>query len=330
MPLIEGKNVNDLWTKAFDFLDKNGREIESQKGKTKEVCQITLELENPQQRWLTAREKPMNPAFSIAEVVWIINGCSDASLINPWNPALPKFAGKVKNYYGAYGKRIKENFGFDQFKNAYKTLKNSPETRQVVIQIWDPTKDFPFNTGKARASDIPCNICSLLKLRDGKLHWKQIMRSNDLFKGLPNNIVQFTTLQELMADWLNAEVGTYSHFSDSLHFYYDDISHYGYRERPISYHNIDTLNLTPSNSSYYFNRLLEVMKRLSKKNLSKDKFLETIGHSFNNQAIENMKILLSSDIAMRREWVTIFEGLISQCSNPLYVEMMREWNSFNT
>jgi thymidylate synthase len=45
------------------------------------------------------------------------------------------------------------------------------------------------------------------------------MRSNDLFKGLPYNLIQFTTLQEIIAGWLRIEVGSYNHISDSLHLY---------------------------------------------------------------------------------------------------------------
>lgn len=45
------------------------------------------------------------------------------------------------------------------------------------------------------------------------------MRSNDVHRGLPYNVVQFTTLQEVMAGWLGLEVGGYHHWSDSLHLY---------------------------------------------------------------------------------------------------------------
>ena len=61
--------------------------------------------------------------------------------------------------------------------------------------------------GNPSAEDIPCNLSSLLKIRKNQLEWMQINRSNDIYRGLPYNIVQFTTLQELMASWLGIEVG---------------------------------------------------------------------------------------------------------------------------
>ena len=50
----------------------------------------------------------------------------------------------------------------------------------------------------------------------------QIVRSNDLFRGVPYNFVQFTSLQEILAGWLGIELGTYNQISDSLHLYTED------------------------------------------------------------------------------------------------------------
>src|ERR1035437_3254192 len=63
----------------------------------------------------------------------------------------------------------------------------------------------------------------MLKLRNGKLYWTQIMRSNDLFRGTPYNFVQFTMLQELLAGWLGVTMGSYTQLSDSLHVYESDL-----------------------------------------------------------------------------------------------------------
>jgi thymidylate synthase len=98
-------------------------------------------------------------------------------------------------------------------------LTHAPETRQVVLQIWKPDIDMPADDGKPASQDIPCNVMSLLKVRDGHLHWTQIMRSNDIMRGLPYNIIQFTLLQEVMAGWLGCALGEYFHLSDSLHAY---------------------------------------------------------------------------------------------------------------
>src|SRR5207248_10388743 len=55
-----------------------------------------------------------------------------------------------------------------------------------------------------------------------RLEWTQVIRSNDLFLGLPHNFVQFTVLQEVLAGWLGIEAGTFNVVSDSLHVYERD------------------------------------------------------------------------------------------------------------
>jgi thymidylate synthase len=105
----------------------------------------------------------------------------------------------------------------DQLKMAYEALKHSPDSRQITLQFWNKSLDMP--NPEIRSKDVPCNLVSHLMVRDGKLEWLQVLRSNDFFWGLPYNIIQFTTLQEIMAGWLNIEPGSYVQLSDSLHVY---------------------------------------------------------------------------------------------------------------
>jgi thymidylate synthase len=45
------------------------------------------------------------------------------------------------------------------------------------------------------------------------------MRSNDLVYGFCNDQYCFSKLQELVANRLNAQVGTYYHFAQNFHIY---------------------------------------------------------------------------------------------------------------
>ncbi len=170
--------------------------------------------------WMPSRERRF--AFAIVEVIGILAGRRDSAYLNFFNPALPKYAGSGAEFHGAYGFRLRGHLGLDQLERASRTLTSNPDGRQVVLQIWDGKCDFPTDDGAPIADDIPCNICSMLKVRDGKLEWSQIMRSNDIFLGLPHNFVQFMTLQEVLAGWISIEPGTYTHFADSLHLYEKD------------------------------------------------------------------------------------------------------------
>ena len=127
---------------------------------------------------------------------------------------------------GPTGTASRRHLGVDQLERAYRALDGDPDTRQVVIQIWDSPNDLPASDGTPADRDIPCNVVAMPKLRDGKLEWLQVIRSNDMMLGVPYNFVQFTSMQEILAGWLGVECGSYNQISDSLHVYdsaWDDV-----------------------------------------------------------------------------------------------------------
>ncbi len=224
---FERDTADELWSDVVNVLQQAGADVHQQAGRggaTREILHVGLTLRDPRQRWAIIRRPALNPAFALAEVVWIVTGRRDARFLSYFNRKLAKFAGSAPELHGAYGYRLRQQFGVDQLEAAYDTLRNNPNSRQVVLQIWDSREDLPKKDGSPRDDDIPCNTQSYLKIRDGRLEWMQMMRSNDVFLGLPHNLVQFTALQEIMAGWLGIQVGVYHHLSDSLHIYVEDIA----------------------------------------------------------------------------------------------------------
>jgi thymidylate synthase len=170
---INGTTVNDVWQKAYLALQDNpaARQQQSRTGLTMELMRAMLSIEKPTERWIVRRVPGINPAFALAEVIWIVTGRDDAQFLNHWNAQLPKYAGTDDCYHGTYGHRLRRKFNFDQLERAFLTLNNNPESRQVVLQILDAQSDFPMKDGQPVAQDIPCNTHAYLKVRDGKLEW---------------------------------------------------------------------------------------------------------------------------------------------------------------
>ena len=184
--IIESTTADDLWLKAVDHFRIGQSATQSSRvGLTDELLHAALSLQDPRQRWVVSRGPAMNPAFALAEVIWLLRGRNDSAFLTYFNSELPTYAGSGSTFHGAYGYRIRHHLGIDQLKKAYQTLRSNSDSRQVVIQIWDSVIDFPDEDGTEAAPDIPCNICAMLKVRNGRLEWTQIMRSNDLFRGLP-------------------------------------------------------------------------------------------------------------------------------------------------
>ena len=82
----------------------------------------------PRQRWIVSRRPVINPAFGIAEVVWLLAGSNDAEVLNFWFPRLPEFAGHGPTYDGAYGYRLRKQFGIDQVRRVCDALSSNPST----------------------------------------------------------------------------------------------------------------------------------------------------------------------------------------------------------
>lgn len=323
---FEGESADEAWRKAANrfFHLKNASWQESRQGPTLELLHSTFFVREPQQRWVLSREPSINPAFAIAEVFWILSGSNKASFLNYWNPRLPKFAGSGSEYHGAYGQRLRSSFGLDQLVRAKEALSANPNSRQVVLQIWHPELDLPKNDGSPSSADVPCNVCSMPKVRNGKLEWLQVMRSNDLFLGSPHNFVQFTTLQEVLAGWLGLEVGSYAQISDSLHCYKNDLETYGVAKDQQQAKNSDDLRLPFSDFQKVFGRSLEIMHRLCAPDLSKAELAGIEKEELLNP-YKNQLLICAADSARRRGWEEEMGKLALGCSNPALKQAWRAW-----
>jgi thymidylate synthase len=320
-------NADDVWKMAAGAL-LDGRSAcsqESRLGETRELLHCVLSIANPRARWVVSREPAINPAFAIVESLWILTGRNDAHLVNFWNPALPRFAGSGDTYDGAYGHRLRSQFNVDQIEAAYKTLAANPESRQVVMQIWDPRTDIPLSDGSPATPNVPCNVCSILKIRDGRLEWLQILRSNDVFRGLPYNIVQFTIMQEVMAGWLAVGLGTYNQISDSLHLYESDLQSFRIKDG-IAISDCGT-NLALSKDAFdnLLKLLMSYLERLAAKDLTKKEFDRICGDPKIPVGYRDLLLIAAADSARRRGWEHEQHKSGMQCQNPTLGKAWEAW-----
>jgi len=326
---FSGESANDVWRQAASEVFREKQVLQdSRLGKSLELIHASFSIRDPRQRWVYSRMPAINPAFAIAEVVWILSGQNDANFINFWNPALPKFSGNSHFYHGAYGFRLRSHFGIDQMTRAYEVLSANPNSRQVVLQIWDPAVDLPQPDGSPVGEDVPCNICSILKVRDGKLEWLQVMRSNDLYRGTPYNIIQFTTLQEIIAGWLNLSMGEYYQISDSLHFYESDLSgiYIDSSTKGVQFcPNPDDLRLTKDEFDLIFPLVLKSMQQLCSPNLTIPEFCEICDTTDIPPAYKNLVVIAAADSARRRAWPDKVDMAINACSNSHLIFLWDRW-----
>jgi thymidylate synthase len=294
-------------------------------GSTQELLHAAFTIQDPRQRWVVARQPGLNPAFAIAEVVWILCGRRDSAFLNYWNSQLPKFAGSGKEYRGAYGFRLRQQFGIDQLERAYQALRSNPDGRQVVLQIWDPRADFPDARGRPVNVDIPCSISSLLKIRDGKLEWMQIIRSNDLFRGVPYNFIQFTSMQEVLAGWLDVELGSYNQLSDSLHLYDGDVELLGIGASDGAESNSDSLGLPKEESDAVLTKVNHLIESMTAPGLLQEDLRALLAECSVPGAFQNLQLVVAAEAARRRGWPALAQSLMNDCSNPALIQAWKNW-----
>jgi len=327
MHVIEGETADEAWRQMLVRLQEaeGGTMQNSRGGMTDELIHVAVTISDPRQRWVVSRQPGINPAFAIAEAVWILLGRKDAAYLMFWNPALPAYNGHATSYDGAYGYRLRYHFGIDQLERAYETLLNNPDSRQVVLQIWDAGADLPDRHGEPVRPDIPCNVMSMLKIRQGKLEWMQIMRSNDLYRGTPYNFVQFTMIQEVLAGWLGVDLGAYHHLSDSLHLYHDDARRVSLNPWVEARPNTDSLALPKTESVRSLALLDRHIDALISPNLVEHDLVALAVSPELPTAFHNLLLILAAESARRRGWEGVAHRLVADCSNPALVQLWQRW-----
>ena len=318
--------ADDLWLSALDrFREGSANKQSSRAGLTDELLHAALCLRDPRQRWVISRFPALNPAFALAEVIWMLRGRNDSAFLTYFNSELTRFAGNGTEFHGAYGHRLRQSMNIDQLARGYHVLRAKPDSRQVVFQIWEALSDMPSQEGIEAAEDIPCNVCAMLKVREGRLEWTQIMRSNDLYRGLPYNIVQFTTLHEVMAGWLGLELGHYNHLSDSLHLYENTAEEVFESAKVESVMNTDSLA-----ASYEETELITLdLERIVVKIIDKSINGEIIMAEFTNLKIPNAwmniaAILVAEGMRKRKDWGGM-QVVLNQCGNQILRVLYERW-----
>lgn len=251
---------------------------------------------------------------------------NDLAFLQAWNSRLQNYVGPGPVLHGAYGHRLHHHLGLDQLERTFAALSHNPDTRQAVLQIWDSAIDLPTADGSPADPDIPCNVVSLLKVREGKLEWLQIIRSNDLFLGVPHNFVQFTCLQEIMAGWLELECGAYHQVSDSLHLYERDKRNVLASESLVDApHNTDSLKLPRVESELAFRELAHRMEQMIQPGLKPATLEQLSGWEHGPESYRNILLVLVAERARRQKWPDVANDAISRCTNSVFRYLWKRW-----
>ena len=181
---------------------------------------VSFTITDAVQRHVALPARRANLIFCFAEALWYLAGTNDLSFISYYAPGMTKYSADGRTLQGtAYGPRIFNypRVALDQWAGIRTVLREDPDSKRAVIQIFDPVELRESNN-----IDVACTLALQFLIRDGALCTVGFMRANDAFRGMVSDIFSFTMLQELMARQLGVPVGTYHHQVGSMHVYDSD------------------------------------------------------------------------------------------------------------
>jgi len=207
----------DIWYETLVRQAEDGFRQESRAGAVVgEIINATTVIADPTRGICLSKIRNMPMRYAWGELLWYMSGSNKLKDIQNFSPNWNELSDNGYSLNSAYGYRIFEKFGFNQWLHIKELLTKDPNSRQAIIHIKDascePTKD------------TPCTVALQYHIREGKLHATTFMRSNDIWLGFPYDIFSFTSLQILLAMELGVGIGEYTHIAGSLHLYERNVS----------------------------------------------------------------------------------------------------------
>lgn len=211
--LISCETPSEAVVDAIETL-KDWGELTSPRGmSTMEITNAQIMIQRP---WLIPFEvgnRNLRPFIGCVEALQLVGQVAAPNVVVKGSSAFNQFTDDGI-FHGAYGMRV-----YGHLSEIVELLKRDPDSRQAVLTIFNAATDL----GRGKR-DIPCTLTIQFLIRRGKLNMRVSMRSNDVFLGLPYDLVQFGALQAAIAKALDIEMGWYCHVVGSLHMYLRDLN----------------------------------------------------------------------------------------------------------
>ncbi len=158
--------------------------------------------------------RPMYVKTGAAELAWMLSGTKDTKWLKQYTQIWTAFETAKDTVETAYGHRWRYAFGVDQIMNIIGKLHSDPSSRQQVLLSWDPRVDNVQN-----ATNIPCPYTAVVNIIDNKLNIHLTLRSNDVYLGLPYDVMMYTLLGQALAISLHIEPGELFYSIAHMHLY---------------------------------------------------------------------------------------------------------------
>jgi thymidylate synthase len=224
--VLNARNVHEALPLGMDLLRREGVRRSSRNGDVLMIPGgVTTVYSHPMERVEFHEWRDSNPFFHFFESLWMLAGRRDIKPLTRYVKRMAEYSDDGVTQNAAYGHRWRaapsyagHQVPYDQLSIIVRLLRENPETRQAVLQIWDHRADLGTNT-----KDHACNVAATFQTdADGRLDMVVFCRSNDMiYGGYGANAVHFSVLHEYVARHAGLVQGSYSQISVNYHVYVD-------------------------------------------------------------------------------------------------------------
>lgn len=219
---VQYRSIND--TVADAYRELLTRTLQYNQGRGYKNTSVEFDGANlvilmPEYNLIASKARKFNYRYMLAEFLW--NSCATRSIdvLEKVFPGVTRFVGDQPkwsrgNVAWAYGPTMSAGL-----PTILQELRDDPGSRRAVITISHPLSYAKTVLG---AGTPPCLVSVQWLLRKGFLYQYTTMRSNDIWRGFPLDIYQFSMWQVFLAAALGVKVGEYHHTVGSLHLYEAD------------------------------------------------------------------------------------------------------------
>lgn len=209
---VEVENARDAYTFLVNLIDKEGELISARNEWTKEVLNTAVLIKNPRDRFITV------PSLSLPFIY--------QELFDIFNENQPRVIHSRE--------MVKKTMGFDNNIMFFGNENRQGNSRWSLLKVRNVLRDDK-NSRKAVISygsrrpkvHYPCLIYCHFIIRDNRLHLTIETRATEAIVAWPNDVILFTTMQEMMLGWLREfypelEMGEFLFKTVSMHYFCDE------------------------------------------------------------------------------------------------------------
>jgi len=173
---------------------------------------------NLQEGFPLVTTKKVHTKSIIHELLWFIKGDTNTKYLKDNGVSIwDEWADEQGDLGPVYGKQWRswsapDGRVIDQLSEVLRQLKNSPDSRRMIVSAWNPA-DIP------NMALQPCHALFQFYVADNKLSCQLYQRSADVFLGVPFNIASYALLTMMVAQECGLEAHEFIWTGGDTHLY---------------------------------------------------------------------------------------------------------------